>query len=147
MLLVCIVHSLFNLMTRNIRFWMKFSPCKKLMTGIIHYWMKFSLSTPSHHSIPPLHPSTPSLHPHHSIILLPPLPPTTPTIHPSPSHYPPLPHTSIWSNADHLYDDSPRHWSGPAVNLSGMISIDGELYRFVITLDISPFLYIDVTFL
>ena len=39
----------------------------------------------------------------------------------------------MWSNADHLYDDFPRHWSGSVVYLSGMIRIDGKLYRLVIT--------------
>ena len=39
---------------------------------------------------------------------------------------------SIWSDADHLYDDFPKHWSGAIVCLSGMISIDGKVYRYVL---------------
>ena len=99
------------------------------------------LTLPTIHSLPSHPPTLPTIypppppHPHPS--LLTPSIPHFPTIHPSPSHHSPLPHTSIWSNADHLYGDSPRHWSGPAVNLSGMLSINGELYRFVITLDTS----------
>lgn len=38
---------------------------------------------------------------------------------------------SIWSNEDHLYDDFPKHWSGSVICLSGMISIDGKVYRLV----------------
>jgi hypothetical protein len=38
---------------------------------------------------------------------------------------------SIWSNNDHLYDDCPRHWSGGTICLSGMISIDDKVYRFM----------------
>ena len=45
------------------------------------------------------------------------------------------PFLSVWSNADHLYDDFPRHWSGPVVCLSGMIRIDGKPYRLSITMD------------
>uniref|UniRef100_A0A1X7UG98 Glutaminase n=1 Tax=Amphimedon queenslandica TaxID=400682 RepID=A0A1X7UG98_AMPQE len=41
------------------------------------------------------------------------------------------PYLSIWSDADHLYDDFPKHWSGPVICLSGMISIDGKVYRFM----------------
>ena len=37
---------------------------------------------------------------------------------------------SVWSNNDHLYDDIPKHWSGPPVCLSGMILIDGKPYRW-----------------
>ena len=37
---------------------------------------------------------------------------------------------SIWSNADHLYDDIPRHWSGTSVGLAGMLRIDGKTYRY-----------------
>ncbi len=36
---------------------------------------------------------------------------------------------SIWSNVDHLYDDVPRHWTGEAVTLVGMIRIDDSAYR------------------
>jgi hypothetical protein len=41
------------------------------------------------------------------------------------------PYLSIWSNNDHLYDDCPRHWSGGTICLSGMISIDDKVYRFM----------------
>ena len=36
---------------------------------------------------------------------------------------------SIWSNADNLYDDITKHWSGAAIALTGMIRIDGKAYR------------------
>ncbi|XP_065887974.1 uncharacterized protein [Dysidea avara] len=41
------------------------------------------------------------------------------------------PYFSVWSNADNLYDDWPRHWSGSIAAFSGMILIDGKPYRFM----------------
>lgn len=41
------------------------------------------------------------------------------------------PYLSIWSNADNLYDDITKHWSGAAIALTGMIRIDGKAYRFM----------------
>ena len=37
---------------------------------------------------------------------------------------------SIWSMTDNLYDDVPKHWSGRDVGLTGMIRIDGKVYRY-----------------
>lgn len=37
---------------------------------------------------------------------------------------------SVWSESDNLYDDIPKHWSGPYICLSGMILIDGKPYRY-----------------
>ena len=31
---------------------------------------------------------------------------------------------------DNLYDDVPKHWSGRDVGLTGMIRIDGKVYRY-----------------
>ena len=31
---------------------------------------------------------------------------------------------------DNLYDDVPKHWSGQDVGLTGMIRIDGKVYRY-----------------
>ena len=36
---------------------------------------------------------------------------------------------SVWSMAENLYDDVTRFWAGNPVNMSGMISIDGSVYR------------------
>lgn len=41
------------------------------------------------------------------------------------------PFFSIWSFADRLTDDVTRHWSGARQYMTGMISIDGELYEFM----------------
>ena len=41
------------------------------------------------------------------------------------------PYTSAWSNADHLYDDAVRHWTGKRFGLIGALRVDGEVYRFM----------------
>ena len=41
------------------------------------------------------------------------------------------PYFSVWSNEDNLYDDFPRHWTGITMCFSGMIAIDGKVYRFM----------------
>ena len=39
------------------------------------------------------------------------------------------PHTSIWSFADRLTDDWPRHWTGTKMSLYAMVRVDGVAYR------------------
>jgi len=41
------------------------------------------------------------------------------------------PYTSAWSEADHLYDDAIRHWTGKRVGLIGALRVDGQVYRFM----------------
>ena len=41
------------------------------------------------------------------------------------------PHTSIWSCADHLTDDWPRHWTGTTMSLYGVVRVDGVAHRFM----------------
>lgn len=41
------------------------------------------------------------------------------------------PNTSAWSMADRLYDDQVRHWTGREFPLIGVISVDGQDYRFM----------------
>ena len=41
------------------------------------------------------------------------------------------PFTSIWSNADHLYDSDPIHWSGNRQTLKGYVKVDDTLYSFL----------------
>lgn len=41
------------------------------------------------------------------------------------------PHTSVWSQADRLYDDWPRHWTGTRMPLFGVLRVDGVPYRFL----------------
>ncbi len=41
------------------------------------------------------------------------------------------PYTSAWSEADHLYDDVVRHWTGKRHGLIGAIRVDGQVYRFL----------------
>lgn len=41
------------------------------------------------------------------------------------------PHTSVWSMADRLTDDWPRHWTGSKMALYGVVRVDGVAYRFM----------------
>ncbi len=41
------------------------------------------------------------------------------------------PHTSVWSKADRLTDDWPRHWTGSKMALYGVLRVDGVAYRFM----------------
>ena len=41
------------------------------------------------------------------------------------------PHTSVWSLADRLHDDWPRHWTGTKMPLYGVVRVDGVPYRFM----------------
>ncbi len=41
------------------------------------------------------------------------------------------PYMSVWSWSDNLYDRAPRHWSNRAYPLTGVLTVDGESYRFM----------------
>ena len=41
------------------------------------------------------------------------------------------PYTNCWSAADRLCDSSPQHWTGKDFPLLGVITVDGEDYRFL----------------
>src|SRR6266446_878675 len=41
------------------------------------------------------------------------------------------PYFSVWSMADKLTDDRPRHWTGASNGMAGMSMIDGKSYRFM----------------
>lgn len=41
------------------------------------------------------------------------------------------PFFNIWSFADKLYDDTPRHWTGQRHFLTGIITLDGENLKFM----------------
>lgn len=41
------------------------------------------------------------------------------------------PFFSIWSCADHLTDDVPRHWSGYRNSMTGLVFVDDQCYRFM----------------
>ena len=41
------------------------------------------------------------------------------------------PYFSIWSFADRLTDDHPRHWTGRRQSMLGVLFVDGRPYRFL----------------
>ncbi len=41
------------------------------------------------------------------------------------------PYFSLWSAADRLTDEFPKHWTGSNHSLTGMIRVDGETFRFI----------------
>lgn len=48
------------------------------------------------------------------------------------------PYTSAWSEADHLYDDVVRHWTGKRFGLIGALRVDGQAFRFMGKEQFSP---------
>jgi len=47
------------------------------------------------------------------------------------------PYTCAWSFSDKLYDDNVRHWTGVKNSLIGAIRVDGTIYRFMGTEELS----------
>ena len=41
------------------------------------------------------------------------------------------PFFNIWSFADRLYDDTPRHWTGQRHFLTGVVTVDGRNFKFM----------------
>ena len=41
------------------------------------------------------------------------------------------PYFSVWSFSDRLFDDHTRHWTGHRQSMCGVLTIDGEPYRFM----------------
>lgn len=41
------------------------------------------------------------------------------------------PYMSAWSMSDNLYDEEVKHWTGTAMPLTGVLSVDGKPYRFM----------------
>ncbi|KAK8791797.1 hypothetical protein WA158_005174 [Blastocystis sp. Blastoise] len=41
------------------------------------------------------------------------------------------PYMSIWSHADHLYDEWTSHWTGSIMAMYGMIRVDGKVFRWM----------------
>lgn len=50
------------------------------------------------------------------------------------------PFFSIWSSADHLYDEDPVHWSGKRQQMRGYLTVDGKTYTFLGDKEIHTFL-------
>lgn len=41
------------------------------------------------------------------------------------------PYFNVWSFADKLYDDVPRHWTGQRHFMTGVVGVDGTAYKFM----------------
>ncbi len=41
------------------------------------------------------------------------------------------PYTNAWSTTENLFDSAPQHWTGKDYPLTGLLSIDGTVYRFM----------------
>ncbi|WJH29551.1 DUF4964 domain-containing protein [Paenibacillus sp. CC-CFT742] len=41
------------------------------------------------------------------------------------------PYFSVWSTADHLYEEHTRHWTNKTQGMVGMAVIDGKIRRFM----------------
>ncbi len=48
------------------------------------------------------------------------------------------PYTSVWSMTDNLYDSPTQHWTEKDFPLTGVLKVDGTVYRFMGTDDIIP---------
>lgn len=58
------------------------------------------------------------------------------------------PFFSIWSSADHLYDNDPVHWTGIRQQLRGYLTVDGKVFSFLGDKeihDVIPQVSVDVT--
>ena len=41
------------------------------------------------------------------------------------------PYTNAWSTTENLFDSAPQHWTGKDYPLSGYLTVDGTVYRFM----------------